>query len=94
MTAAQKRLISKSPKFCITEKGKYLENKSDVYSLTRKLKIIDNFQDNQWSDDSLVKNPSTAEIRTNNPWMKNICRKIESLEPEKINTKDNVSELL
>ena len=29
-------------------------------------------------------------MRTRNPWVKNICEKIETLEPERTNIKDNV----
>ena len=91
MTKDEISLLSKSPKFCLAERGKYLESKSDVCELTRKLKIIDNFHDSDWVDKSLVKIRSTAEIRTDNPWMKSICGKLESLEPEIKKIKDNVT---
>ena len=75
----------------MAERGKYLESKSDVCALTRKLKVIYNFSDSEWIDESLVKHRSTAEIRTDNPWMKSICNKLENLEPEAKPIKDNIT---
>ena len=49
------------------------------------------FHDSNWVDESLVKAPSNVEISTENKWIKNICNKLESLEPEHINTSDNVT---
>ena len=65
--------------------------KTDVKNLTRKLKIIDRFQGAEWNDESIVKNPSAYEFASKNPWINNISKKLETLEPEHIEIPDNIT---
>ena len=91
MTTAQIHLLSRSPKFCFTQPSKYLDMKTDIKNLTRKLKIIDHFQGAKTTDNSLVKNPSATEFLSKNPWINDISRKLEALEPDHVSVGDNIS---
>ena len=84
--------MSKSPKFCTTQKGNYLDIKKDVKVMTKKLKIIDKYKDTEWNDDSLVRNKSTKEVKTDNIWVQYIVDTLENLEPEPVDTPSNITE--
>ena len=60
-------------------------------NFTRKLKIIDHFKDKRNNDGSILKKTSVKEFRSNNPWINNIAKKLESLEPENTDVDDNVT---
>ena len=92
MTEAQISILSKSPKFCITQQGNYFDIKKDVKVMTKKLKIIEKFKDIDFNDESLLRNPSLLDVKTDNEWVQHIVNVLENLEPEPISTPTNVTE--
>ena len=74
--------LKRGPKFCPSTNGQYLEMKSDISELTRKMKIIDKYSDTPWEDASLIKEKSNREIFTDNRALQHITTQIENLEPQ------------
>ena len=71
--------------------GKPIQIKSDLSMFTRSLKIRERFWDNEYHNDSLIRNKSTSIIKTNNEELSSISDNIESLEPFVIPVHDNLT---
>ena len=92
MTPAQISILSKSPKFCIAQQGNYFDIKTNVKALTKKLKIIEKYKDCDFKNDSLLRNKSIYEVKTENKWVQHIVNVLENLEPEPMDVPSNVSD--
>ena len=91
MTEPQKSLLAKGPKFCPSTKGNYLDIKTDIKEFTRKLKLQEQFKDNQIIDNSYVKKKSTFTPQIKNTELLKIIDTIERCEPTEKVSQDNLS---
>ena len=91
MTEPQISILSRSPKFCISQPGNYFDIKKDIATLQKKLKLAHNFKDSDYVDPSLVKHSTITEVKTNNEWLQYIVNVLDGLEPEPIQSASNVS---
>ena len=73
-------------------KGTYIDAKKSTEEFTRKLKIKFNFHDKEFEDKSLRRNKSRNEINVRDEEMKQIIKKIQSVEPERTDTEDNLTQ--
>lgn len=91
LTHAEISLLSKGPKFCPTTKGNFLEIKADVKEFTRKLKIMEKFHGSTYNEESLVKEKSNINPKTENKDLAKIIETIEQTDPISINLPDNLT---
>ena len=91
MTAPQISILSRSPKFCVTQPGNYFDIKKDIAVLQKKVKLIEKFKDSDYQDHSIVKHSSISEVKTGNEWVQHMVNVLDGIEPEPINTPCNVT---
>ena len=85
------KLLSHGTKFTPVTRGTYIDAKKSTEEFTRKLKIKFNFHDQEFEDKSLRRNKSRNPINVRDEEMKQIIKTIQEVEPEKIETKDNLT---
>ena len=81
LTQSQIRLLCKGPKFCPTSRGNFIHSKADTKDFTRKLKLRERFFNSNYTDESLVKHPSTYNVKPEDNELIKIVSTIENLEP-------------
>ena len=86
------KLLAHGTKFTPVSKGTYVDAKKSTEDFTRKLKIKFNFHDQDFEDKSLRRSKSTNPINVRDEEMKQIIKKIQDVEPEKIATEDNLTQ--
>ena len=86
------KLLAHGTKFTPVTKGRYIDAKKSTEEFTRKLKIKFNFHDKEYEDKSLRRSKSTNPVNVKDEEMKQIVRKIQNMEPEKMETEDNLSQ--
>ena len=84
-------LLAKGPKFCPTKNGNFLQIKSDTKAFTRKLRLMEAFYDTNYTDESLVREKSSYEPKTNDKYLEDIVNKIEQTDPLLTKYKDNLN---
>ena len=84
------KLLAHGTKFTAVTKGMYIDAKKSTEEFTRKLKIKFNFHDKEYEDKSLRRNKSRNQITVKDEEMQQIIKKIQDVEPERIDTEDNL----
>ena len=74
-------LLNRGQKFTPTTKSNHFLFKDDFKKFTRRLQIKDIFNDTPFEDNSLVYNPSTKAVRTNNSDLQHLITAIEHVDP-------------
>ena len=90
LTQSQIKLLIRGPKFCPMKKGNYLQIKADQQEFTRKLKLREKFYDNDYTNESLVKEPSKYTPLIFDPDVTKIIEQIEFLDPINTTPQDNL----
>ena len=84
-------ILSKSPKFCVTQAGNYFDIKKDIAVLQKKIKLVEKFKDSEYIDQSIVKHSSITEVKTKNEWVQYMVKVLDGMEPEPIRTPSNIT---
>ena len=75
----------------MTQPGNYFDMKKEIAVLQKKIKLVENFKDSNYADQSIVKHNSIMDIKTNNEWVKHMVNVLDGLEPEPIEIPSNVT---
>ena len=73
-------------------KGTYIDAKKSTEEFTRKLKIKFNYHDKVFEDKSLRRSKSNNPVAVKDEEMKEIIKRIQNIEPDKIETNDNLTQ--
>ena len=66
LSRLQLSLLNRGPKFTPTTKSNHFIFKGDFKKITRRLQIKEIFNDTPFEENSLIYNPSTKPVKTNN----------------------------
>ena len=67
--------MKKGPKFCVTVWGNYFEVKSDKKNLTRSMKLVEQFHDVEYHEESFFQKKTNYHIETSDNLLENIINK-------------------
>ena len=83
-------MLKRGPKFCATSPSNFHELKGETRKFTRRIILQEQFFDQTYQNNSLVRKPSNKFISSNNDELNGIINKLHKIDPAPINTKNNL----